>query len=260
MAGNITSIESMLSMLKSNPSVLGLIEYGSAQVSDAGTKGDYDLFVVLNTKVENIESLHFFVGDIPVDLNIRSLHELQKAYYLTGFDTALLDGRLIHDPSGKVSKVVGELKDRQLKHGLQTPSDQTVNSTRHGHRHVLDKARTYLNSNPLLVKLLLNTNIYWLIESYYRIRGLQYGGEKQALEYLKIIEPEVYRIFEHFYSVDDLQEQIEIQEKLTDIILQPVGGKWATGEILAFGDKETGDLQTEGLAVFKSLFGNSEQG
>lgn len=72
----------MLAMLKSNPHVLGLVEYGSSTYeSIADEKGDYDLFVILKDKVHDVESLHFHVATIPVDLNIRSIQEIQNLKY-----------------------------------------------------------------------------------------------------------------------------------------------------------------------------------
>ena len=56
MKTNITSIEEMLGMLKSNPCVLGLVEYGSSTYeSIKDQKGDYDLFVILKDEVHDVE-------------------------------------------------------------------------------------------------------------------------------------------------------------------------------------------------------------
>ena len=71
------SIEEMLAILKSNPNTLGLVEYGSPHESDNYETGDYDLFVILQDRAHDVESLHFYIKTIPVDLNIRSLQEIQ---------------------------------------------------------------------------------------------------------------------------------------------------------------------------------------
>ena len=84
------TVEKMLAFLKSNPNVLGLVEYGSSHKTDSYSQGDYDLFVILQKKDHNVESLHFYVSRTPIDLNIRTLKEIQDLKFVKGFETALL--------------------------------------------------------------------------------------------------------------------------------------------------------------------------
>ena len=134
------SIDEMLSLLKSNSNVLGLVEYGSSSHEFVKEEmGDYDLFVMLKDKTDYIESLHFRISAIPVDLNIRSIQEIQKLKYLEGFEIALLEGRIIYDPTKKVAQAIKELGKRHVEFRPNSPSEHSIAFTRHGHRHVLDK-------------------------------------------------------------------------------------------------------------------------
>ena len=67
------SIYEIVDTLSNNPKVVGLIEYGSAKLNAEEILGDYDLVVVVKERDPDVESLHFHVDGIPVDLNIRSL-------------------------------------------------------------------------------------------------------------------------------------------------------------------------------------------
>ncbi|MEM8535281.1 MAG: hypothetical protein AAGF95_30880 [Chloroflexota bacterium] len=230
----------LVEKLQNHPQVVGLIEYGSAHYRDDFAVGDYDLFVVYDGLDTAVESLHFYIDGVPVDLNLCSLSYLRTQDVLSGFETNLLDGRIIYDKDGVVAALLEQMQKTSFVHY----SDHDVAFTRHGHRHVLDKVRGRLESEPLLCKLLLSTNIYWLIQSYFGIRRLHYQGEKQALAYLAEHEPEIHNLISQFY-LSELHEQVEITKQLIDLILAPIGGAWSDGEALAFGE-DVGDLQMKG--------------
>lgn len=245
------TIKEMVQTLKSNPHVLGLIEYGSPK--DNYATGDYDLFAILKSKDSKVESLHFYVNEIPVDLNLRTLAEIRNLKFAKGFETALLDGRIIHDPTGKIKQELQKLIQRHNKYKSKEITEHAIAFTRHGHKHVFDKIKGRLDEMPLLGHLLLNTNIYWLLKTYLRVRNLQFKGEKHAIAYLEKNEPEIFKAIKDFYSANSLRKQVEISKNLTELVLNPVGGAWENDEILAFGD-ETKKLQQKGKELFQKLF------
>ena len=247
------TIKEMLLALKSNQEVLGLIEYGSPHKHDGFLTGDYDLFVILKAKDSDIESVHFYINNIPIDLNIRTLEEIKKLKFAKGFETALLDGKVIHDPTGQIKQELQKLIQRHKKHKPEGITDHAIAFTRHGHKHVFDKIKGRLEKMPLFCKLLLNTNIYWLIETYFNVRNLQFKGEKNAVAFLKKNEPKMFQTIKHFYSAESLAEQVKISKELTELVLRPVGGAWKDDEVLAFGE-ETKDLQKKGKELFQKLF------
>lgn len=66
---------------------------------------------------------------------------------------------------------------------LESFSAQGMAFMRHGHRHLLDKLGGRLASGPLLANLFLNTNIYWLLQSYFRLHQFPFEGERKGLAY-----------------------------------------------------------------------------
>lgn len=246
----IQTIEKMIGTLKSNPHVLGLIEYGSPR--DDYTIGDYDLFAILKNKDSKVESLHFYVGNTPVDINIKTISEIRELKFAKGFEAALLEGRIIHDPTGKVRLELQKLIQRHEKHKPKGATEHAIAFARHGHKHVFDKIKGRMEEMPLFCKLLLNINIYWLLETYFRVRNLQFKGEKHAIAYLEKNDPEIFRGITGFYSAKIPSKQIEISRNLTELVLKPVGGAWKSNEILTFGDEE--NLQQRGKELFQKLF------
>jgi len=254
MQTKIQTIQEMTETLKSNPEILALIEYGNPHNDDNYKTGDYDLFAVLKTKHSDVESLHFYVDKTPVDLNIRTLKEIKELKFVTGFDEAILDGRIIYDPTKKIKAEIQKLRKRHKKNNPTKTSAHTIAFTRHGHKHIFDKIKGRLENMPLLCKILLNANIYWLIESYFKVRNMQFKGEKHALAYFKKNETKIHKAITAFYSVNTLRKQVEISKRLTSLILSPVDGAWKDDEILAFGNENIKNLQKNGNDLFRKLF------
>jgi hypothetical protein len=247
------TIKKMIFALESNKDVLGLIEYGGLHKHDDFLTGDYDLFVILKSKDSDVESLHFYITNIPVDLNIGTLEEIKKLKFAKGFETALLEGRIIYDPTGKIETELQKLIQRHKQNKPKGMTEHAIAFSRHGHKHVFDKIKGCIEEMPLLCRLLLNANIYWLIETYFNVRNLQFKGEKRAIAYLEKNEPKIFRAIEDFYSAESLIEQVKISKKLTELVLSPVGGAWKDDKVLAFGEG-TKDLQKKGRELFQKLF------
>jgi len=250
----IQSIEEMISILKKNPQVLGLVEYGNLHLEDNFATGDYDLFVVLKDNDLSVESLHFYTNDIPVDLNIRTLQEIGKLKCVHGFDQALLESRVIHDPTDKVLTELDKLKERQKSCPHQIMSEHAKALTRHGHKHVFDKIKGRLDSMPLFCEFLLGANMHWLVKTYFDVHELPFKGEKHALEYLNNNEQKIYQAIVDYYNAPDLSQRVEISKRLTEMILKPVSGSWRDDEVLAFGDNNVESLQDKGRKLYQQLF------
>lgn len=255
------TIAGMLGRLERNPQVTGLIRYGSDHHADGYSVGDYDLFVVLSSQ-PTVESLHFSVESTPVDLNLITLEALTGQQPTSTFpQLALSNGSVLFDRTAKVGPALARLKEALAQTRPEAPSAHTVAFLRHGHRHLLDKVRGRFHSEPLLSRFLLGVNPYWLMENYFRVRRLPFRGERHALEYWRRHEPELYGVLEAFYRTTDVEEQFGLTERLTDLVLAPVGGAWRQGEVLAFGtDVRDDDLADEGVRVYRELFGDASEG
>ena len=251
------NLKNLVARLESNPSVVGIVRYGRRPLTDASPGGDFDLFVFVKERPPDIESIHFYVGDIPVDLSLRSLDDLRSDEPLTAFDTVLVDAEILHDETGILAQEMASLGERWLL----TSGDLTeheVHMSRFCQQHVLDKVRGRITDEPLLCEFLLATNIYWLVRTYFRVRCIPYLGEKDALEWLEVNDPEVYADMQRFYASHDLNEKLDVNERLTEAVLAPIGGPWRREELLVFGTHtDVTRLQSKGQKVFSELFGST---
>ena len=242
------SIEDMIAVLTTNPEVLGLLEYGSSSVGDARMLGDYDLLVILKNKGLQVESLHFYLASVPIDLNLRTLSEIREMDQASGINQALLEARIISDPTGDVAREIQALRSRQDQVPRAKTPDEELANIRFGTKHIFDKVRGRLDSDPTLCSFLLQQNVYWLVRNYFPIRNMAFKGEPDALEFLQQNEPETYGLVEKFYAARDLGPQLELALMIAEAVLAPVGGMWRDDEVLAFGDQKAGD------ELYKQLF------
>jgi predicted nucleotidyltransferase len=71
-----SSLTELVKRLQKSPYILGVLRYGGRKLGDESKGGDFDLYVITADRISNIESIHFYVNDIPVDMNIRTLADL----------------------------------------------------------------------------------------------------------------------------------------------------------------------------------------
>lgn len=244
----------LITRLSQNTNVLGILRYGSSDAFEGKAGGDVDLFVIVKKRPAEVESLHFHVGHTPVDLNLRTLADLHRHPPLTEIDAAIREAEVIFDRAETVKTALAQIK-------AHTPVPLTHNQIawdRFCQQHVIDKVNGRLESHPILCALLLSTNIYWLIQAYFRVRRLPYKGEKAALNWFQQNAPEIFELIERFYQTRALSGQLSITEDLTDRVLEPIGGPWKRGELITFGTTDgVENLNEKGEAFFKALITES---
>ena len=244
----ISSIPEMISVLRTNTMVEGLAEYGSASYTDTDFPGDYDLLVVLNHTIDTVESLHCHIAGIPVDLNIRSLAQIESGTGVSGFEAILLEARLIYDRSGKTASALRELRRCHANNKPAQFSGSSSAPMRYGARHTFDKLRNRPEHPVVLKRFLLQQAVYWAVRNYFEVRDIPYYGDSRAFSFLKEKDPVLLENIDRFYASTDVAAQTELAYEILEQVLAPVGGMWQDNELLAFGDKE------RGREIFQSLF------
>lgn len=254
---SVPTLRDLVGRLASHPAVLGIVRYGGRSLDDSGG-GDFDVFLLVDDRPPELESIHFRVAGVPVDLNVRTWADLQRDPPLTAIDGALYAGEVLYDRDGGMAARLRTLGARHAP--PPAPSAHAVAFVRFSHRHALDKLRGRLEDNPVLCRLLLESNLYWLLENYFRVRRLPFPGEKAGLRHLERHEPEIWRDVLRFYAEDDLARRARIAEVLGERVLAPVGGLWREDEILTFGTGDStgapvpdADVQETGRRFLRAL-------
>ena len=253
----LNDLPDLFSRLKENPFVLGLLRYGRRTLDDASPGGDFDLVVFVENRPENLESIHFHCGEIPVDLSLRTLDDLERESPLSWIDALFPEGEILFDRTHSLDRL---LRTAAARWRPESPplGEHAINMNRFCQAHALDKVRNRLESDPLFCEFLLSTNIFWLVQTYFNVRLQPYPGERGALAHLQKEEPDIYRRVRDFYASTALADKFQIAEELTERVLSPIGGPWKRGELISLGTNANAtNLQEQGEIVFEQLFASS---
>ncbi len=254
----VTTVQELIARLRAQPAVAGIVRYGNRPVAATGVGGDLDLFILVDERPPDVESLHFYVGGVPVDLNVRTWRDLEQDEPLTPIDDTIYQGEILYDREGDLSRRLAALTARRM----QPPrplSAHDIAFLRFGQRHSLDSVAGRLDSHPILCRLVLESHLYWAIQHYFLVRRLPYHGEKAALHYLERHEPELWRDLGQFYAASDLPERLTLAEALGEHVLAPVGGLWRQDEVLTFGTRTADDhLPAIGQCYLRTLLGGAQ--
>ena len=250
----IATVEQLIERLQQNTNVVGILQYGSGVCPDAA---DTDICVVVSKRPEGIESIHFWIGSGPVDLNIRTLDELARGGVadLPGLDDVLREGKVLYNSEpGLLDGLSPSLAGARC---VQEP--HSIPFMRHGHAHVINKLVYYKGRDPLLCDILLCGAVHWLLGAYVIARGLPYRGEKAALKVIRDNDRDLLTKFENLTCGKlPIVERIEILRRLTDEVLAPIGGPWQRTEVLFFPDSsKTPQRSDQWQEFFASLMRTS---
>jgi len=255
------NLSELIERLKNNPKVIGIIIYGSRSVNINSLIGDFDLFVFLDYPLQDIESIHFYVGETSVDLSLRCINDLNPDKLVHPSDIALLANndsysnfKIVYYRQNILTRKICSFRNKWNKKNEKLTDDE-ISKIRFLHRHALDKIRNNIECDYVTSAFILSTNIFWLIQNYFRVRLIPYQGEKKSIEWLKINDKIIYSCIKKFFKVNNLYTKIMITDELTNLILEPIGGPWKKGELLSFGRNPfTQNLLSEGYKAFSELF------
>lgn len=239
----------LIEALKTRPQVLGILQYGSGMCPEAA---DTDLCVVVAERPRGLESIHFWLADGPVDLNVRTIAELQTARVAPEFDEVLREGTVLFEREPGALVCLSSLRASQTR--LPTPAQFA--GMRHGHAHYLSKLDYYKHRDPLLCKVLLCGAAHWLLHAYVEVRGMPYRGETAALSAMAQKDSGLLADFELLSGGNALEDRIDALRRLTARVLEPVGGAWQREEVLYFAASgEDASNRDEWVEFFESLIG-----
>lgn len=247
------SVTDLIEKLKANPHVIGLVRYGSRPVHADSPGGDFDLFAFVHERDEDLEGIHFYWGELPVDLGLRTLDDLKRDKPVSFVDANVVEGEILFDRNGDLHQHLEAAYARWNRPG-KSLSEPEIMACRFYQTHVLNKVKDRLESHPLFCEMLLSTNITWLLHIYFKIRAKSFPGEKAALEWIQEEEPEMFGKIESFFQTREIGEKFRLSVKLTDLVLAPTGGRWIQGEVLGLSENLAAcNLKRKAETAFRRL-------
>ena len=223
----IASTADLIGRIQENDNVLAILQYGSGI---EGEGADTDLCLVVKDRPQGLEGIHFWTATGPVDLNIRTVDELRDGGVEAGFDDVLREGEVVYERTpGTLTGICGKPQPRRA-----LPGPGETARMRHGHAHFLSKLDFYKDRDPLLCRLLLSGAVHGLLRTYVAVREVPWRGEKPALEAMRTRDEDMLVDLETASANPEMNKRIEAVRRLTERVLEPIGGPWRRNEVLFF--------------------------
>lgn len=204
----------ILHELRRIPQVEAVAAYGSTATQRWSPESDLDLVAILAGDAP-VNSVHFFVRGIPVDLNLKSRTSWARdevGWLPPGGLEALWDPeRLFVDVPAPRS------------------STHDVEQYRYAHRHRLLKLQRWIRDDPDVAGLLAAGATHWIAVSWFHARNMRFPGIDQAVPYWRDHDPKMIELL--VGAVKEQEDRLVRIEQASEIALSPVGGLWKAEEV-----------------------------
>lgn len=262
-----TGLDEVVQRLRSHPAVDGVLVVGSASRDELNDASDYDVVVVLaampvplHVGVTNINGrfadvlFHtteqveaFLQADAPLDWE-------EWTGRLVGW---LGEGQILFDRRGRL--LVAQQK-AQSGSWIRPAGTTSGVAAWHGVNYNLQVARRYLTSDdPLYLEIAdLRMALYGpsdLFFNYFAARRLRWHGEKTAINYLQVHDPDYLSLFKQFLAESDRWEKFKLYEELAARTVAPVGRLWRATETIMMVDADdvTPEMERRALGFWEEL-------
>lgn len=145
----------------------------------------------------------------------------------------LRDGRVVHDRVGRLAAA------QEVARAAPPPPfmpPETVHGTYFALGYNVAQAKRYLSSDDPVYREAVDFRLlYSLAEvmfAYFRVRGLPWRGEKEAIKYWSTDDPTFLADFRAYFAETDREQKVARYEALARRVLAPVGELWAKGTTL----------------------------
>lgn len=226
------TLSAFIDHLRAKPAILGILQYGNRDYRDMEPGGDFDFNVIVKDAFPAaINGLHFHINHIPVDCGIIEQAALYQDSPPSDYHCVLLKSEILYDPSGIIATRLAELKQIWTL-AVPTLSIGEIAFERFIRQHIVDKFEHRMHEDEVYTRLFLSGNVFWLLEAYMKIEGLNPYDFKGALQYMKTNDPETYQRFEAFEMTHDLPQKMALTRELNTHTLRKIGGPWQKGEVI----------------------------
>lgn len=231
-------LEDVVAALRTLTHVQAILAYGSTSNRTWSQGSDIDLIVVTSEPAP-VESLHFFIDGIPIDLSMRNRAQWESGETKWTPPNGL---EAIWDPENLLAAVKTRERD---------PND--ARHFRYAHRHMLLKVKRWQSQDPVIAELLAANAVHWVTVSYFHARGMRFPGIDKAVPHFREHEPDMLESL--LAATRHENQRFAKLQRACEIALEPIGGLWRDDEVFVSGRQGIASDGDAALAVsmFKSV-------
>jgi hypothetical protein len=211
---------------------------GSTATNTLRPGSDYDVVVIINEPALPLLVGLTTVGGRLTDLVFATVQEVEELLagarppaetWPSRLARWVALGRIVFDRSGRLKKLSRMLTDRPLLPASEHASHETWFSLNYD---LAQNRRLAASADPvdrLALQIRLLYGVFGLLAGYFRLRGLDWTGEKAAVRYLESNDPGYLAAL--LACLDEVEpgRRMARYEALAERTLSPVGGVWKPG-------------------------------
>jgi len=264
------TLKQVLDRLKLHPAVDGILLVGTTDSDKLTPVSDYDILIVLSgspvplhvgvTYIDNRLTDLLFTTVNEVDQIIAKRQQFKPFTYLLSVARWLQTGNIVFDRTNLLHRAKDILQNTNL---AAPPSEYDRYGIcfglnfdyRHNHRMAESDDPVYQTALDLRFCFTIN-NLFW---GYFSLRSILWEGEKNAVRYLEIHDPEFLRLVRQCLAETERKVKVKLLETIAEIVTAPAGCLW-TGKPTAITIKDEGNPKPEdiekALMFWEQLIGN----
>jgi hypothetical protein len=247
--------------------VEGVITIGTTAGDKLNPASDYDIVLILDSLPVPLEVALTYIDRRLADIIFVTIDQIEQVLaleepidgniWLGRIVRWLLDGKIEFDRSGRITRAQrqvrsGEwLSDVEPHHGYGAWFKINFNLVQ-TERLLASDDPIYLQAADLRISLYGPSD---LLFGYWAIRGLRWEGDKEAVRYLSIHDPEYLETFVQFLHESERPQKIALYRQLAAMTTAPAGGLWQAGiaAVTFAGVAATPERIAAGLAFWQEL-------
>ncbi len=253
------TLKQVLNRLKAHPAVDGILLVGTTDSDKLTPVSDYDILIVLSESPVPLQVGITYIDHRLTDLLFATVNEVDRIItekqqfkpfaYLLSVSRWLQTGKIVFDRTGRLQRAKDTLQNSNL--ALPTSEYDSYGicfginfDYLHNRRMAESDDPVYQTALDLRFCFTLN-NLFW---GYFSLRGILWEGEKKAVRYLEIHDPEFMRLIRQCLAETERKVKFQLLENIAEIVTAPAGGLWA-GKPMAIATKDEGNQKIEDIEM-----------
>ena len=251
---NNISLENLITTLKNNEIVAGIVVAGSKGRNELKPESDYDIVLILQNYPHPMHVLLTTIEGRMSDIAFWSVEQLDHMLKMDKVEGNIAEstvfnwiytGNIEYDPGGKLAAIKSHKPDFLIG---DNPREQfrlwyQINfNLYHGERMLKSDDEVYLMAMDFRFLYMLLE----VLDAYMINRGIPQRGEKHTIRYLKEHSPEHLKLYLAALQASNRQEKFKFYKQFAEIALEPVGGLWANHQVTAFNLHQEMPLDNHG--------------
>jgi len=198
--------------------VLGVIMFGSWARGNNRPDSDVDLVIILT---EGYRRTVEYKNGQAFEIIYTTVKGAVEFWQIKKDDCADLwaVAKILYDKDGTMVELKKQAEEI-IKVGKKPVDQYQKGQFEFSIKDELVAIKSIAEKDPTTASLVISKTALLLTELFFDFRQMWTPAPKQRLIKLKVISPELYKLFEEFYSTPVLKNKIELIEKITPLVFE----------------------------------------